>query len=81
MNEPFPPAACVPPTPIPPAQDLSVYIWRDPRTPPPVATAPEQPAPPNPTSLLPYDLANLQTRARLSRMGHVIACGGWSAEL
>jgi hypothetical protein len=55
-------------TPQPPPMDLSVFYYVDPRPTPPVVKLSEQPAPPTAATLLPYEVRNLMTRARLNRL-------------
>jgi hypothetical protein len=71
-----------PVTPTQPPMDLAqFYEFEKPRTTPPpvVAAAPEQPAPPSASGLLPYDRYGLRIRARLNRTPHVVASGGSAA--
>jgi hypothetical protein len=69
-----------PMTPMPNSSwDQQQYFWRDPREPAPMVKPVDQPIPASATGLLPYDRANLRTRAKLNRTPHVVASGGWAA--
>jgi hypothetical protein len=71
----------IPETPIPPPMNWSPWWFVDPRPMPVVTKSAEPIIPASASTLLGYDLYGLRTRARLNHMGHVIASGGWAAEL